>query len=82
MNLDARMRAFLETVISALVSNPEAAKVEMVDGRRATRFLLRVDAQDRGQVIGKEGLTIRAIRTLAEISAHRHRRRFEVEIPD
>ena len=82
MNLDTRMRAFLETVIGALVSNPEAAKVEMVDGRRATRFLLHVDPQDRGQVIGKEGLTIRAIRTLAEISAHRHRRRFEVEIPD
>lgn len=82
MNLDARMRAFLETVIRALVSSPDAARVEVLDGRRATRFLLHVDPKDRGQVIGKEGLTIRAIRTLAEISAHRHRRRFEVEIPD
>jgi len=76
------MRAFLESVVRALVEKPDSARVEVLDGRRATRFLLHVDPEDRGQVIGKEGLTIRALRTLVEISAHRHRRRFEVEIPD
>ncbi len=81
MNDDARMKAFLEQVVRALCQHPEQAEVAVVDGRRATRFEIRLPEGERGQVIGKDGMTIRAIRTLAAISAHRHRRRFEVELP-
>lgn len=82
MNDDARMKAFLEQVVHALVSHPENSSVQLVDGRRATRFEIRTLDDDRGQVIGKDGMTIRSIRTLAAISAHRNRRRFEVELPE
>ncbi|NJN63931.1 MAG: KH domain-containing protein [Acidobacteria bacterium] len=81
MNHDARMKGFLEALARALVTHPEQAQVKIVDGRRATTFEIHVASTDRGQLIGKEGMTIRAIRTLADVSAHRHRRRFEVEIP-
>ncbi len=81
MNHDARMKAFLTDVVRALVPHPDQVEVALVDGRRATRFEIRAPEEDRGQVIGKDGMTIRSIRTLAAISAHRHRRRFEVELP-
>ena len=81
MNDDARMQLFLAQVVRALVARPDEASVSVMDGRRATRFEIRTVDEDRGQVIGKDGMTIRAIRTLAAISAHRRRRRFEVELP-
>lgn len=81
MSDDARMKAFLEQVVRGLVQHPEQANVAVTDGRRATRFEIRTPEEDRGQVIGKDGMTIRSIRTLVAISAHRHRRRFEVELP-
>lgn len=81
MNHDLRMKAFLEQVARALVSDPDAVQVNVTDGRRATSFQVDVAPDDRGQLIGKEGMTIRSIRSLVEVSAHRHRRRFEVEIP-
>lgn len=81
MNDDARMQAFLTQVVQALVEHPGQASVGVVDGRRSTRFEIQTADEDRGQVIGKEGVTIRALRTLAAISAHRRRRRFEVELP-
>ncbi len=80
MNHDLRMKGFLDALVRALAAEPSHAEVRLVDGRRATRFEIHLPAGERGQLIGKEGSTIRAIRTLAAISAHRHRRRFEVEV--
>lgn len=81
MTDDARIKAFLESIVRGLVSNPDEVDVRVVDGRRATAFHLHVAPSDRGQLIGKEGMTIRSIRSLLDLSARRHRRRFEVEIP-
>lgn len=81
MTLDERLQKLLAEVARALVDNPDAVKVHVRDGRRATRFDIEVDAKDRGQLIGREGMTIRSLRTLASVCATRHRRRFEVEVP-
>ncbi len=78
---DARMQAALGQIARALVAHPDQVEVRVVDGRRATRFEIRCAPEDRGQVIGKEGMTIRSLRILSAISAHRHHRRFEVEVP-
>lgn len=75
------MKGFLDALARGLVEHPEQVEVSVHDGRRATRFEIHVPEEDRGQLIGKEGITVRSIRTLAEISAHRNRRRFEIEIP-
>lgn len=79
MNHEARLKAFLDNVVNVLTGSP--GEIHLVDGRRATCFEIRVPAEQRGQLIGKEGMTIRALRVLAGISAHRHRRRFEIEVP-
>lgn len=81
MSDDARIQAFLGEVARRLVDNPDRVEVTVRDGRRATRFEIDVAESDRGQLIGKEGMTIRSIRTLAGISGQRNRRRFEIEIP-
>ncbi|MDQ7006830.1 MAG: KH domain-containing protein [Acidobacteriota bacterium] len=81
MNDDLRLKAFLQEVASRLIGSPEGIEVSVHDGRRATRFEIHAPAESRGQLIGKEGMTIRSIRTLASISGHKNRRRFEIEIP-
>jgi len=81
MGDDARIQAFLREVARRLVESPDEVDVIVRDGRRATRFEIEVAESDRGQLIGKEGMTIRSIRTLAAISGQRNRRRFEIEIP-
>jgi hypothetical protein len=82
VNDDDRLQQFLEQVARVLVKQPDEVRVEVHDGRRATRFTVHVADEDRGQLIGKEGMTVRSLRTLASISGHRKRRRFEIEIPD
>lgn len=82
MSLDQRLASLFGELARRLVRHPDEVNVEVVDGRRATAFELHVNPDDRGQLIGREGMTIRAMRVLADISAERHRRRFDVEIPD
>ena len=82
MNLDARIQAFLTEVVKRLVDTPEEASVEVVDGRRSTCFRISVPANERGQVIGRAGSTIKSLRALVSLSASKHRRRLDVEIVD
>ena len=58
------MQAFLETVIKGLVSYPEEVAVTPVERSGITVFQLRMNPSDIGKVIGRQGMTINAIRSL------------------
>lgn len=58
------MQAFLEFVVKGLVSTPEAVTVTPVDRNGATVYELRLAPHDVGKIIGKQGVTINAIRSL------------------
>ncbi len=58
------MQTFLEFVVKGLVANPEAVTVTPVDRHGATVYELRLDPKDVGKIIGKQGVTINAIRSL------------------
>ena len=58
------MQAFLEYVVKGLVSHPEAVQVTPVDKNGVTIFELRLHQEDVGKVIGRQGMTINAIRSL------------------
>ena len=58
------MQAFLEYIVKGLVQNPDAATVTPVPREGMTVYELRLDPQDVGKVIGRQGLTINAIRSL------------------
>ena len=58
------MQAFLEYVVKGLVSNPDAVTVTPVERGGTTIYELRMDPQDVGRIIGRQGMTINAIRSL------------------
>ena len=58
------MQAFLEYVVKGLVQNPEAVAITPVEREGTTVYELRLDPQDVGRIIGRQGMTINAIRSL------------------
>lgn len=74
------MRELVEVIARALVDEPEAVRVNEVDGERITVIELRVAPGDLGKVIGRQGRTARAIRTLLNATATKLRKRAVLEI--
>ncbi len=58
------MKEFVETIVKALVDNPDAVVLKEIEGERTTVFELRVGQGDLGKVIGKGGQTAKAIRVI------------------
>ena len=74
------MRDLLEEIAKALVDNPEDVKVAEVEGEQTTVLELRVNNEDLGKVIGRQGRTARAIRTLLAAADMKIQKRFVLEI--
>ena len=74
------VRALIEQVAKALVDEPSAVSVNQVEERGETVLELAVAPNDLGKVIGKQGRTARAMRTLLSASGLRLHKRFELEI--
>ena len=58
------MEELISYIASALVDHPDQVEVHRVPGGRTVVYELRVAEEDRGRVIGREGQTIQAIRTI------------------
>ena len=65
------MKELLELIAQALVDDPDEVSVSVVEGEQTTILELRVAQDDLGKVIGKQGRTARAIRTLLSASGRR-----------
>ncbi|MGH9338476.1 MAG: KH domain-containing protein [Acidobacteriota bacterium] len=74
------MKELIEMVAKALVDNPDQVSVTEVEGEQTTVLELRVAQTDLGKVIGKQGRTARAIRTILGASGMKLRKRFVLEI--
>jgi uncharacterized protein len=74
------VRALIEQVAKALVDEPSAVSVNQVEERGETVLELAVAPNDLGKVIGKQGRTARAMRTLLSASGLRLHKHFELEI--
>ncbi len=74
------MQAFLEYVVKGLVDNPAAVTITPVDRNGFTVFELRVDPKDVAKVIGRQGTTINAIRSLLLVGSAKKGLRCVVEI--
>jgi predicted RNA-binding protein YlqC (UPF0109 family) len=74
------MRELVENIAKALVDNPEQVSVAEVEGEQTTVLELRVAQPDLGKVIGKQGRTARAIRTILGAAGMKLRKRFVLEI--
>ena len=67
-------------IARALVDNPDEVQVSAVEGEQTTVVELRVHQEDLGKVIGKQGRTARAIRTLLATAGTNSNKRLLLEI--
>lgn len=74
------MKDLVEHVARALVSHPESVQVNEIEGETASVLELKVAPDDLGRVIGKEGRTAKALRTILNAVASRAERRVILEI--
>ena len=74
------MRELVEYIAKALVDDMDNVNVTEVQGENVTVLELRVSQSDLGKVIGKQGRTARAIRTILNANATKMRRRAVLEI--
>jgi predicted RNA-binding protein YlqC (UPF0109 family) len=76
------MKTLVEYIASALVDDPAAVRVRESRGARETRLELRVAEPDIGRVIGRQGKTARAIRSLLAVAGRKIHRSFSLEIEE
>lgn len=74
------MQAFLEHVVKELVDHPDAVSVTPVQHGQSTVYELRVDPDDVGKIIGRQGATIHAIRALLLVGSAKKGMRCSLEI--
>ncbi len=71
----------LETILKGIVSNPDAVKIDRQIDERGVLLTVDVDPSDMGHLIGKQGRTIQAIRTLIKIVGAKNQARINIKIP-
>lgn len=74
------MIELVEYIAKALVDNPESVSVNQVEGEQSIILELKVDSDDMGKVIGKQGRIAKAIRTVVKAAAAKEGKRVVVEI--
>jgi len=77
---DPTLKDLLDIMIRALVDIPEDVKISEVEGEQTTVYELNVDKSDLGKVIGKQGKTAKALRTILTAASTKLRKRSVLEI--
>lgn len=80
MLLMSQLREFVEFMAKSIVDSPEEVKVTEVAGEKTTVIELRVASEDLGKVIGKQGRTAKAIRSILSAVAAKMKKRAVLEI--
>lgn len=74
------MRETVELILKSLVDDAEAVEVREVEQKGTVRLEVRVAASDMGKVIGRQGRTVRALRTVLHAAGLKHNRRYLLDI--
>lgn len=74
------LKDLIEYIAKSLVDNPDAVKVSEVEGEQTSVLELKVAKEDLGKVIGKQGRTARAMRTILSAASTKARKRSVLEI--
>ncbi len=76
----SELKDLIENISKALVDMPEGVAVNEITGEQTTVIELRVDKSDLGKVIGKQGRTASALRTILNAASTKIRKRSVLEI--
>ena len=74
------MKALISKIVKALVDQPEEVSVNVIGGAQTTVLEVRAAKTDLGKIIGKQGRTAHAIRTILNAVAGKTRERYILEI--
>ncbi len=74
------LKELIEYIVKALVDNPEKVEVKEIAGEKSIIYELKVGEGDLGKVIGKEGRTAKAVRTIITAAAMKQGKRAVLEI--
>jgi predicted RNA-binding protein YlqC (UPF0109 family) len=78
--MSSELKTLIEFVSKALVDMPDRVEVNEIEGEQTTVLELKVDKSDLGKVIGKQGRTARALRTILNAASTKLRKRSVLEI--
>jgi len=74
------MKELIEYIARALVDHPEMVSVSEIEGNQTSVLELKVAKEDLGKVIGKQGRTARAMRTILSAASAKVKKRTVLEI--
>ncbi len=74
------LKDLIKMMVQALVSNPGMVHVEEMQGENISVYELTVAKEDRGRIIGKNGQTVKSIRTIINAVSSRSNRKAVLEI--
>lgn len=78
----SQVRDFVEILARALADEPQKVRVSEVQHRGATLVEVYAAPRDIGKMIGRQGRTIAAMRTLVGVAADREKKRVTLEVRD
>ena len=74
------MKSAVEKIIRSLVGEPDAVTVDEITDGKNVRLDVRVAEHDMGRVIGREGRTVKAIRSVLFAAGQKQGRRFHLDL--
>lgn len=74
------LKGLIEFIAKALVDDQEQVRVSEIEGEQTSVIELKVAKEDLGKVIGKQGRTARAMRTILSAASTKNRKRSVLEI--
>jgi predicted RNA-binding protein YlqC (UPF0109 family) len=74
------MKEAVEKLVKGLVGNADVVEVSEVEDGRTVRIEVRVGEGDMGRLIGREGRTVKAIRSLLFYAGQKHGKRYQLDL--
>ncbi len=74
------MKELVEYLVKSLVERPDEVVLNMEESEDNVSMELRISPEDLGRIIGKNGNTINAIRTVLQAAASSHKKRAKLEV--
>jgi predicted RNA-binding protein YlqC (UPF0109 family) len=74
------LKELIELIIKGIVDKPNKVEINEIVGERSSIFEVRVDSDDIGKVIGRQGRNIKSIRTIVNAAAQKDDKRVVIEI--
>ncbi len=74
------MKEFIAYLIKNLVDQPDAVDVKVIEGQEGTVIEVRVSEKDVAKIVGKQGRTIKSLRTIVMTVGARFGRRVRLEL--